>query len=222
MANAKTTVKRKFFEVKVPFTNTKAHLYGSTLEQFENNIIKLDLTRNLRGKNLELRAKVKKVDQELDSDPISLELLTSFVRRMMRKGSDYVEDSFETDCKDGVLRVKPFMLTRKKVSRAIRNELRVATKKFIESHFKIRTIHELFSDTMANKIQRELFIKLKKIYPLSLCEIRVIEVTGGTPSQTSQKSEMAIAEAEAEVVEAAAEEKRQSRRKRPEEAEDSS
>jgi ribosomal protein S3AE len=175
MASAKTTIKRKFYDVRVPFTTTKVHLYGSSLEQFENNVIKLDLTRNLRGKNLELRARVKKVGQELESDPISLELLPSFVRRMIRKGSDYVEDSFEIECKDGMLRVKPFLLTRKKVSRAIRNELRVTARKFIESHFKIRTTHELFSEMMANKIQRELFAKLKKIYPLSLCEIRVIE-----------------------------------------------
>ncbi len=210
---AKTTAKRKFFEVRVPFTNTKAHLYGSSQEQFENNIIKLDLTRNLRGKNLELRAKIKKVSEELESDPISLELLPSFIRRMMRKGSDYVEDSFETECKDGVLIVKPFMLTRKKVSRAIRNELRVATRKFLESHFKIRTIHELFSDTMANKIQRELFTKLKKIYPLSLCEIRVIEVTGKLPMTNTEKAEKAE-KAEMAIIASESAEERPRRKKK--------
>jgi len=194
MANAKATIKRKFYEVRVPFTTTKVHLYGSSVEQFENNVVKLDLTRNLRGKNLELRARVKKVGEELESDPISLELLPSFVRRMIRKGSDYVEDSFETDCKDGILRVKPFLLTRKKVSRAIRNELRVTARKFIESHMKIRTIHEIFNDMMANKIQRELFAKLKKIYPLSLCEIRVLEVTSTQPQQP--KTEMSTVTAE--------------------------
>ena len=35
---------------------------------------------------------------------------------------------------------------------------------------------DLFLDVLKNKIQRELSVKLKKIYPLSLCEIRVLKV----------------------------------------------
>jgi ribosomal protein S3AE len=34
----------------------------------------------------------------------------------------------------------------------------------------------IFDDILKGKIQKELSLKLKKIYPLSLCEIRVLEV----------------------------------------------
>lgn len=175
MATQKT-IKKKFFEVRVPLTATKVFLYGSAIEQFAENVIKIDLTKNLKGKSLELRARVLLQDNALIGEPISLELIPSYIRRMMRKGSDYVEDSFEITCKDAKLRIKPFMLTRKKVSRAVRNELRVTAQKFIEGHMTIRTANEIFSEMMTNKIQKELFLKLKKIYPLSLCEIRVAEI----------------------------------------------
>jgi len=38
------------------------------------------------------------------------------------------------------------------------------------------TFKEVASEVMANKIQKELSLKLKKIYPLALCEIRVLEL----------------------------------------------
>ena len=108
--------------------------------------------------------------------PISAVLVGSYIRRMMRKGADYVEDSFITDCRDIRAVVKPFLITRNKVSRAVRKELRDRAKSYIQSYFKTRTAHELFSDIITNKFQKELSLKLKKIYPLALCEIRVFKI----------------------------------------------
>lgn len=172
----KKGAKRKFFEVSVPLISTKAHVYGYDVSEFEGKTILIDLTRNLKGKNLELKAKMNIVDNKIESTPISLALVQSYVRRMMRKGTDYIEDSFSVECKDGTLRIKPFIITRKKVSRAIRNDIRTITQKHIQAHCKIREINEIFGDIMANKLQKDISIKAKKIYPLSLCEIRVAEI----------------------------------------------
>jgi ribosomal protein S3AE len=175
MAQIKS-VKKKFFEVSVPLTAAKVHVYGHSIEQFEGQIVKVDLTKSLRGKSLELRAKIKNNNGTLESTPIALELLSSYLRKAIRKGTDYVEDSFELDAKDAKLRIKPFLLTRRRVSRAIRNELRENARKFIEGHCKVRSAEEIFSDVTANKIQKELSHKLKKVYPLAFCEIRIIEI----------------------------------------------
>jgi ribosomal protein S3AE len=35
---------------------------------------------------------------------------------------------------------------------------------------------ELFNEIITNKIQKELSLKVKKIYPPSLCEIRMLRV----------------------------------------------
>ena len=112
--------KKKFFEVEIPLISTKAHLYGYTPESIEGSVIKLDLTKNLRGKNLELRAKVKLEDGKLYGEILSLELNKQHIRRAIRKGTDYVEDSIKTNCKDAEIEIKPFLITRKRVSRAVR------------------------------------------------------------------------------------------------------
>lgn len=174
----KKGARKKFFEVLVPLTSAKVKLYSYTPEELSGAIIKLDLTKNLRGKNLELRTLVNYNDEKLTSEVISLKLMTSYVKRIMRRGTDYVEDSFETSCKDSKLRVKPLMITRKRVSRAVRNEIRKTAKKFLESHITIRKTEELFSEILTSKLQKALSLKVKKIYPLALCEIRIIEVIG--------------------------------------------
>lgn len=179
MAMQKSTkggVKKTFFSVKVPHTSTKVSLYGASVEELNGKVVRLDMTRSLRGKNLEMKIRVKADGDTLVGEPMGVELVGSFIRRMMRRGADYVEDSFETDCKDSKVRVKPFMITRKKVSRSVRNSLRIGAMEFLQAHCKARTTAEVFTDIMTNKIQKELSIRLKKIYPLALCEIRVFEI----------------------------------------------
>ncbi|MBS3091364.1 hypothetical protein J4217_02865 [Candidatus Pacearchaeota archaeon] len=173
---AKKNVKKQFFDVKSGLTNAKMQLYGTTIEELNGKIIKLDLTRNLRGKSLELKLRVKVENNALVGEPISLSLTGSYIRRMIRTGTDYIEDSFETESRDGKARIKPFMITRNKVSRAIRNSIRVEAKKFLDGYAKARTTKEIFGDIMSNKVQKELSLKLKKVYPLALCEIRVFEI----------------------------------------------
>ncbi len=173
----KKGAKKAFFEVKAPLTATKIQLYASSLEELEGKVVKLDLTRSLKGKNFEMRLKVvKKADGSFEGEPISVELIGSYIRRMMRVGIDYVEDSFVVECKDGKARVKPFFITRNKVSRAVRKQLRNSARSFVEGHVKTREAKEVFTDIVTNKLQKELFIKLKKIYPLALCEIRIFEL----------------------------------------------
>lgn len=173
---AKSNIKKKFFEVKAPLTSSKIALYATAIEELEGRIVKLDLTRSLKGKSFELKMRVKKEGEELVAEPISLWLAGSFIRRMFRNGIDYVEDSFMVECKDAKVVVKPFLITRHKVSREVRKNLRNVARKHLENFIKIRTTKELFSEIMSNRVQKEMSMELKKIYPLALCEIRVFEI----------------------------------------------
>jgi len=175
-AKTKKTAKKSFFEVSAPITSTKIHLYAGSPEDLDGKAITLDLTKNLRGKSLELKLKIKNKDGKLTAEPESLNLAVSYIRRVMRKGTDYCEDSFEAETKDHVTSVKPLLATRKRVSRAVLKALRTNAKKAIEAHFKTRETKELFSEIMTNKFQKTLSQKLKKIYPLAMCEIRIFKI----------------------------------------------
>lgn len=168
----KQEAKKSFFEVKAPMTSTKISLYATSAQELHGKTIILDLTRSLRGKNLVLKMRVISDGTGLQAEPVTLELVGSYIRRMVRKGTDYVEDSFETLCKDADVVIKPFMITRNKVSRAIRRELRNRAKEYLIAYATTRTVKELFTELISNKIQKDLSLKLKKTYPLALCEIR--------------------------------------------------
>ena len=176
MATAKKGIKKEFYDVSAPMTSTKISLYASSEEELIGKVVILDLTRNLRGKSFVVKLKVGKDNEGLIGIPFDLQLEGSYVRRMMRKGADYVEDSFETECKDGKARMKTFFITRNKVSRLIRNKIRETAKNYLQGYTKSRNVQEIFTEVMTNKIQKDLSLKLKKVYPLALCEIRVFSI----------------------------------------------
>ena len=174
MAQAKR--KQKFFDVNMPILNRETQLYAYELEDLQGRKIKYDLTRLLRGKSVLLSMDVKVEDGKAIASPEEFVILPYFIRRMIRKGTNYVEDSFTAETKDGKVIVKPFLITRKKVSREVRKALREKARQEILDYVKDKTSKEIFEELLQNKIERAINAKLKKIYPLSLCEIRVFKV----------------------------------------------
>ena len=179
MAQQKTKVitkRKKFFEIPIPMSDQKIELTGKTLEDLNNKKVKLDLTRQLRGKSVEAVFKINIENGKISVNYQKLTLMPYFIRRMIRKRISYIEDSFTTPTQESLVRIKPFLITRKRVSRIVRKTLRNQTRNWIEDYVAERKDEEIFNDIFSNKLQRPLSLKLKKTYPLSLCEIRMFEV----------------------------------------------
>ena len=168
--------KKKFFDVEIPILKKLTQLYAYNIEELEGRIIKYDLTRFLRGKNALFISKVKIIKDQATSIPKEFIILQTFIRKIVRKGTNYVEDSFLAQCKDAQLKIKPFLVTRRKVSRAVRKALRNKAREEIIEYVKDKTSETIFKDLLKNQLQKPLSLKLKKIYPLSVCEIRVLKV----------------------------------------------
>jgi len=174
MAQAKK--RKKFFDIEIPLIGKTTQVQAYEPEELEGRNIKYDLTRILRGKSTELYLKIKLVENKPVPVAVKIKVLPYYIRRAVRKGTNYVEDSFSTDCKDAKLRIKPFLITRRKVSRAVRKALREKAREEITKYASDKTKEEIFRDVLQNKLQKPLSLILKKVYPLSLCEIRIIEV----------------------------------------------
>ncbi len=174
MAQAKK--KKKFFNVEMPLIGKQTQIQAYEPSELEGRFLKYDLTRMLKGKSMMLTSKVKIENEEAVAFPKKIILMPYFLKRMIRKGTNYVEDSFVTECADAKVIIKPFLITRRKVSRAVRKALRNKAREELINYVKDKTSEELFDEILKNQIQRPLSQKLKKIYPLSLCEIRVLEV----------------------------------------------
>ncbi|MGC9309326.1 MAG: hypothetical protein ACP5D2_01365 [Candidatus Nanoarchaeia archaeon] len=167
-------LRKKFNDIEIPLINETVSILGSP-ETLPGQTIKLDMTRKMKGKGMEIVLKIYNQDDKFVAFPRKMHLLKFYIKRMMRKRASYVEDSFKTACKDGEIIIKPFLITRKKVSRAIRKNLRSNTKKLIIEYVSDKKYNELANDILSGNLQKEIYPKLKKIYPLSFCDIRVFE-----------------------------------------------
>ncbi|MEM2956231.1 MAG: hypothetical protein QW041_01480 [Candidatus Pacearchaeota archaeon] len=168
--------KKKRFEVDVPLIEEKIPVLAIDQDAIVGRIIKLDLTRLLKGKNLEANIIIKKYNENLVGDIISIKLLPSYIARMIRKGISYVEDSFVVEGKESQIIIKPYLLTRKKVHRSVRKALRNRAREIITEFVKTKNNKEIFFAILTGNLQKELIIKLKKIYPLTLAEIRIAKL----------------------------------------------
>ena len=168
--------KKRFFDVDIPILKKTTQLQAFEIKELEGRRFKYDLTRFLRGKNMILDLKTVIKNDKATSYPIQAKLLPYYLKRVVRKGTNYVENSFSVECKNATLKIKPLLVSRRKISKAVRKALRDKVKEELESYVKNKKFEELFEELLKNQIQKPLSLKLKKIYPLSLCEIRILKV----------------------------------------------
>ena len=168
--------KKRFYNVEIPLIEKTTQLQAYEPKDLDGRHIKYDLTRILKGKSMLLTSKISVKDEEAKVISKEIKLMAFYLKRLTRKGTSYVEDSFSTNCKNGKLRIKPFLVTRKKVSRRVGRALREMIKKELIEYVKDKDSESLFDEILKNKLQKTLSLKLKKIYPLSVCEIRVLKV----------------------------------------------
>jgi len=195
------TRRKKFQEIEVPLARTKVELIGNSLEDVDGKTMKLDLTRMLKGKSIEVVVKVNVEKDKASASPIKMKLMPYFIRRMIRKRISYVEDSFETPSQESMILIKPFLITRKRVSRVVRKTLRNKARNWLEDYISQKNDNEIFNEVLTNKIQKPLSLVLKKTYPLSLCEIRILEIKRPLkPEEVPKKIKKKIEEVQGKEV----------------------
>jgi ribosomal protein S3AE len=166
--------RKKFIDVEVPILDTTIQVLG-TVKNLTGRTIKLDLSRKMRGKGVFVTLRIFEKDEKLIAIPKKTELIKSYLRRVIRKRTDNVEDSFLAHCSDLRATVKPFLITRKKVSRAVRRSLRNVAREFLLNDLKGKSYYEVCEEILEGSLQKSMLPKLKKVYPLALCEIRVFD-----------------------------------------------
>jgi len=182
--------KKKFHALNVEvFNKPIIQIYSENLENELGKKINFDLTRYLKGKSSEAKLVVGKSGSNYIAKFESLKILPFYIKRSVRKGTSYVEDSFVVKVKDAYLRIKPFLLTRKKVHRSVRKSLRENAKSFVEKLLREKTREEVFRLIISLELQRIMNKKLRKTYPLAFCDIRNIEVLNKKVENFEEKTE---------------------------------
>ena len=170
------TERKKIWEIEVPLVGQKIQSLASSQDALDGKLVKLDMTRMLKGRSIEANLVLSKQDGKLYASFISLKVLPSYIQRMMRKNISWIEDSFECKSKDGNLLIKPFMITKKRVHRSVRGALRNGAKEFLKGFVAETESERVFDAVFKGSLNKEVMLKLRKIYPLAFFEVRVLKI----------------------------------------------
>ncbi len=167
-------LKKKFSEIEVPLINEKVYILGEK-ENILKKTIKIDISKKLKGKSCEAVFSIREMDGKFVALPKRITVLKSYIIKLIRNKTSCIEDSFSTQSKDVILKVKPFLITRRKIPRSLRKELREKIKEILIENFKEMEFLEICENILNENIQKEIVTKIKKIYPPLAFEIREIE-----------------------------------------------
>ncbi|MGV8162342.1 MAG: hypothetical protein ACP5N2_03370 [Candidatus Nanoarchaeia archaeon] len=155
----------------------ESHVYGK--EDLVGKTLNLNLatiTNDMKKQNINVSFRIiDVVDNKGQTKLTNYMLVPSYIKRLVRRKRDKIEDSFLAKTKDGrVVRVKPVAITNSDTYNSIISKVRLGMKALIKNALKEKTFEEFVTDLMSMKFQKEMKDKLNKIYPLKYVDVRQI------------------------------------------------
>ena len=133
----------------------------------------------------------------ITTDALGYRLTPSAIRKTMRRGKEKIEDSFAATTQDNVkVLIKPVLVTKGRATGAVTVNLRRTMKVQIAKMLSSATFDTVLLDLVNQRFQRALSDSLRKIYPLSVCEIKFFSIVKET-KEHAHKAETAPVKTEA-------------------------
>lgn len=181
----------------------------------------MQLTGDMKNQSSSVKFEITGVqDNALVTKLCSYTFSPATIKRFVRRRMTRIDLSLLVNTKDNVaIRIKPFLLTRQKVSRSVEHALRAKLKEELIDLVKKTPYEELFNQVLKHRLQKELKTNLNKIYPIKNIQIRVLEKLSSieqptieeTPVKETEKKEEKVVE---EVKPVEVEEKEKPKKKK--------
>ena len=175
--------KKIWFEIIAPQRIFNEMVIGETPaykpEQVIGRTIDLNLaflTGNFRYQNMKVIFQIYKVSGLKAYTQIKeIALYDAYVRRIVRKGTSRVDDSFAVETKDDIkVRVKPLVITRYRAHGRQKSAIRKTFKEYLINKIKELNYEDLIEKVINRELQNEIAPTLNKIFPVQHVEIRRI------------------------------------------------
>ncbi|MBU0536086.1 MAG: hypothetical protein KKE20_03920 [Nanoarchaeota archaeon] len=136
----------------------------------------MSLTRDMKKQNINIIFEVKRVMGDTAFTEVKkFEIVPSSIRRFVRRGKQRIDDSFSAMTSNNrKVRIKPLIITKNLVTSSVSNAMRKKAKEMFVSRIRKLSSDILVQDIVSNRLQREIKNDLNKIYPLRICEIRML------------------------------------------------
>ena len=176
--------KKKWFPIVTPIMMGERPIGESYLEDSGSAVGRtvkvnlIQLTGDIKSQSCEIKFEISdSKDNRLTTKIIGYSFSPATIKRFMRRHMTRIDDSVVVLTKDNVLlRMKPFLLTRSKVSRSVEYTLRMAMREEIINTIRKNDAETIFSMVLKYQLQKELREKLSRIYPVKNLEMRVLKV----------------------------------------------
>ncbi len=175
--------KKKWISIFAPKMMGESLLGESFLEEADAAVGKtlkinlMQITGDMKNQNAEVKFEITQAkDNKLETKVIGYYFSSATIKRFMRRHTSRIDDSLILMTQDGIkIRIKPFALTKSKVTRSVEHTLRLILKEEIMNAVKKTPYEALFMAVLKYQLQKEVKEKLNKIYPVKNLEIRILE-----------------------------------------------
>ena len=173
-------VKKKWYQILAPKEFNES-LIGET-PSFDprlliNKVITvnlMNLTRDIKKQNIIMKFKVVGLkENKAMTESIGYKIVPTFIKRIIRRGRNNLHDSFVCKTSDEKnIRLKPLIITVNKTKGVVINSLMNALRANLTEYVRKITYKELIHELVSHKLQSNLKVPLRKIYPLRSFEIK--------------------------------------------------
>ena len=137
----------------------------------------MNLTREIKHQNIKITFSITNVDESNAlTEVVGYELIPSFIKRITRTGREKIDDVNTYETKNNIkLVLKLLIMTKSKTKRSILSNLRHKSKEFLTAKIQKQDYSELITSLITYTLQKELKSTLSKIYPVAVCDVRVLK-----------------------------------------------
>ncbi len=175
--------RKKWFTVKARAFNNKeiGQAMAESPEQLIGRFVTMNmmyLTNDPRKQGINVLFKITKTEGSNGiAEVYGYNLINAMIKRLVRKRTKRVDDSFILKTKDNkYVIVKPFIVTRTRVSRNVRSAIRKFTRTYLLNYFEHHTYEDFVKNVLNDSLVNELKSKLYKITPILHTFIRVFKL----------------------------------------------
>ena len=138
----------------------------------------MNLTGDIKRQHINLKFLIENLDDNnAYAKPVMYKLSPGFIKRLVRRDKNKIDDSFTMKTSDGVsVRLKPMLVTNIKTNRSVRSELLRETRRVIKDKVSSTSFVQIMNETIEYSLQKLIRERLHKIFPVKNAEIRVLEI----------------------------------------------
>ncbi|MBN1646178.1 hypothetical protein JW868_04025 [Candidatus Woesearchaeota archaeon] len=183
--------KKRWFPVMAPKLFDESQIGESNVSDAELLMDKrftinlMNLTGDMKKQTMRVSFEVSTVTEGRGMTKITgFEVVPTAVKRLIRRDRDKIDDSVAIKTKDAkYIRLKPLIITNKKIDKDIQTSLRLQTRKTLLDYCSAKNYEQIMSDVITTKLQKHIKEVLLKICPVRNFSIRKATLLVKPPKQ---------------------------------------